>query len=387
MKHSKIKLILSMIFIFNCFSCYTFIDYRKYNQKKTSTKMFSSWEMVSGNEQRFNYNPEEIKLPLQKAFFHKHESVLVEQPLVSNTLLTLSLANGTVLFLTYDTLKHIGEKRLAYGIDHSGACENESYYIPNALGKYAVKIFKMVEFRDSRSVGYQHTTSGILLHNNHLFYMENGNKAKLVNLENGKLAWEKMFEEKCKSQPVLANDTLYISFINGDVKAIDWFSGNVFWNSNIGCAITNNPIVFNNRVFVFSKTGIWAKFCSRTGKLLWEKKNMPGVVAAPAWDGNSLYVASTDHKIHAVNPTTMKILWSFETDGVLTGQPFITKSHVIIGSWDKKIYILNKSDGTKDFEETFKKSVKSGLVYLNGKLYINVANRGTYVYTHSETSE
>ena len=383
MKKQNIIRFLILLIGLNFLSCYTFMNIKKYNQKKENTTDFTSWNMPGGNSLRYNYNPEEIKLPLQKTFFKKHQSVLAGQPLISNSTAALPLIVGEVMFLTYDSLLELGTKRLAYGIDHSGAVNDDYFYIPNALGNYSVKEFRMVKFPETRSLGLKHTSSGILFHDNYLFYLENGKTGKVFNLENGEFIWECKFEEISLGEPVLSGDVLYLAFINGNVKAVNWLTGKILWEQNIGSTIRNNPLIIGNSVFVFSKTGKWAELSRETGEVVWNMK-MYAVTASPSSDGELIYIASTNNKLYAFNPNDRKIIWTFTTKGVLTDQPFVTKTHVIIGSWDKKVYVINKKNGEMEFEETFKKPVKSGLLYVNGKLYINVANRGTYIYESSK---
>jgi len=304
---------------------------------------------------------------------------LAGQPLLSNSIAALPTVDGEVLFLTYDSLIGIGLKRLAYGTDHTGAVSGDYFYIPNALGQYSVKEFKITKFPEYRSLGFKHTISGILMVDNLLFFMERGTHGKLFHLKTGKVIWEKQFQETSLGEPVLAEDVLFLAFINGVVVAVDWQDGRIIWEKDLGVIIRNNPLVVGEQVFVFSKEGDWMALSTKNGEVLWQKKTAP-VVAPPASDGELIFIASTNNNLYAFHPGTHQVEWVFSSEGVLTDQPFVLKSHVLIGSWDKNVYVINKKTGKSEFAETFKKPVKKGLLYINGKLYINVANLGTYIY-------
>ncbi|MNQ63435.1 Outer membrane protein assembly factor BamB precursor [compost metagenome] len=183
-------------------------------------------------------------------------------------------------------------------------------------------------------------------------------------LESETIAWTvkatDSHTEMCANKVTLIDGVLYVSFINGEIFAIDNQTGAIFWKSRIGNStdqivlkdqlpvindgklfITsqngniyalnikdgsllwkykldspNNDIpvlVFDNKVFTQSGNNLYS-FEANTGKLLYQKDFGETMHGKPVTDGENVFIANEKNVLYALSPNKPDILWQFKLD-------------------------------------------------------------------------
>ncbi len=341
-----------------------------------------AWQIPYGNYLRYNYTSDRIELPLGVTARRKYLSPAMEQPIFGSGVLVLGRADGYGMILNGSTLKIIGEKKFTYGMNHAPVWAGNRMFFPNMLGNFAVKIIYTVHDSSMVTAGFKPAEAGIIVYREQLFFMEEGRRAKLLNIQTGKTVWEIPFSEQCITNPVFDGENIYLTFLNGDVVSLSWQQGNINWKIDCGTVLKNNVLLAGSSVYVFSKDGLWAEYKKDTGALSWKQDGMPPVVAPAAFDGEAIYIASLDHYLYIWDMQNKKILRKFSTGGILTAAPLVTPERIIVAGWDKKLYIFNKEGGT-DWSHEFKHALKSSPLLIKDKLYVSVAGEGIYLYENT----
>jgi len=160
--------------------------------------------------------------------------------------------------------------------------------------------------------------------------------------------------------PVVGEDLVYVSAINGVLYAIDRETGSFGWQQPKGIAEDERPQLVagpaldpeSNAVVVGSEDGRLYAYDAKTGE---PRDGFPFRVEDKIWstpvikDG-VVYFGSHDKHIYAVSLADGTLKWKFLTGGTVAGRPLLFRDMVIAGSFDKKLYAINIKDGRKVWE-------------------------------------
>lgn len=183
-------------------------------------------------------------------------------------------------------------------------------------------------------------------------------------LESETIAWTvkatDSHTEMCANGVTLVDGVLYVSFINGEIFAIDNQTGAIFWKSRIGNSTDQIvlkdqlPIVNDGKLFITSQNGniyalnikdgslLWKykldsanndipvlffdnkvftqsgnflySFEANTGKLIYQKDFGETMHGKPVTDGENVFIANGKNILFALSPSKPDILWQFKFD-------------------------------------------------------------------------
>ncbi|MCY2954418.1 MAG: PQQ-binding-like beta-propeller repeat protein [Planctomycetota bacterium] len=171
--------------------------------------------------------------------------------------------------------------------------------------------------------------------------------------------WYRSFHEEglsCGVQPIVANGTVYVGTIHGQLHAIDaetgkdrWSfqagggilhsaavaegacyfgamdgkiyavgadSGQLRWTCSTGKALWNAPIVAEKRVFIGGRDGFFYAIGADSGKLAWRTPVGGPILSSPAYDGGKVYVAGEDMRAYCFDARDGRILWTARLYGI-----------------------------------------------------------------------
>jgi len=163
--------------------------------------------------------------------------------------------------------------------------------------------------------------------------------------------------------PVVGEDLVYVSAINGVLYAIDRETGTIGstgWKQPRGQAEDDRPTLVagpaldleSNVVVVGSEDGGLYAFDAKTGE---PRDGFPfraedKIWSTPVIQDGVIYFGSHDKHVYAVSLADGTLKWKFLTGGVVAGRPLLFRDMVIAGSFDKKLYAINIKDGSKVWE-------------------------------------
>ena len=163
--------------------------------------------------------------------------------------------------------------------------------------------------------------------------------------------------------PVVGEDLVYVSAINGILYAIDRETGTIGktgWQQPRGLADEDRlPLVgepaldpASNVVVVGSEDGNLYAFDAKTGE---PREGFPfraddKIWSTPVIKDGVVYFGSHDKHVYAVSLADGTLKWKFLTGGAVAGRPLLFRDMVIAGSFDKKLYAINIKGGNKIWE-------------------------------------
>jgi len=129
------------------------------------------------------------------------------------------------------------------------------------------------------------------------------------------------------------------------------------WKFTTGRKIRSDPVIADTTVYVGGDCGKLFALELDTGKEKWSAKIVPHpeskdqvnwIRSAPAVCDGTVVCGADDGVMRAFDAKTGKPKWQFRTAGRIRSSPAITGDRVVFGSWDGNCYCVNLADG-KEF--------------------------------------
>lgn len=143
-------------------------------------------------------------------------------------------------------------------------------------------------------------------------------------------------DEYLRLSPVISENAIFTSSVNGEVAAINKMNGQTFWRVNTNHPISSGPGAGNGIVVVGSRRGDIIALEQTTGKQRWHASISGEVLAAPAISDQHVIVKATDGRVHSFHATDGHHLWTYqqtEPSLILRGasNPRIYHGYAIVG--------------------------------------------------------
>jgi outer membrane protein assembly factor BamB len=145
------------------------------------------------------------------------------------------------------------------------------------------------------------------------------------------------------------------------------------WSQSISAS--TEPIVANNVLYVGSIDHNVYAFNATTGAKLWSFQTKGYVFTEPAVVNGVLYVGSDDHNVYALNASTGAKLWSFATGNSVRGSPNVVNGVVYITSIDGFAYALNAQTGAQLWKTSIGFDYDSSPTVAHGMVFVTATNR------------
>jgi outer membrane protein assembly factor BamB len=161
--------------------------------------------------------------------------------------------------------------------------------------------------------------------------------------------WRTPLSGGVMSHLALHGGTLYVSAMDGSVRAVDPRSGRVRWTAKTKGYCHSSPVTDGRLVVVGSAdNGVYA-FDTRTGKTRWRFETGGPVYASAALAKGLAIIASGDGKVYGLDLQTGRERWRYAlppSNTAFVQSPAATDGErVYLGAWDKFLYTLDAATG------------------------------------------
>ncbi|AVX31344.1 Outer membrane protein assembly factor BamB [Carboxydocella thermautotrophica] len=175
------------------------------------------------------------------------------------------------------------------------------------------------------------------------------------------LLWQAEVKGSVQSAPLPWNKQLLVTSSDGQLTALDRFTGNRLWSYQVspeGEALVGGAVLFPEGAMAVAVDG-WAAAVNDEGQVLWQVKLPAGSLATPIWSGKYLICALATGQVVALAPENGGIVWNYKTGGGLRAQPVLAGNRLFVGSNDGYVYALAADSG----KLLWKTLINSGFYY------------------------
>jgi outer membrane protein assembly factor BamB len=189
-----------------------------------------------------------------------------------------------------------------------------------------------------------------------------------------------------KSIPQIAGTAMYYCGISTNLLAVNTANGAVIWTAPIGFDSSSTPLVDAGAVYVNSADGFFYAFNSVDGALRWKTQiggNAVLDLSSPAGSANFVYAGSDNGRMYALNKTSGAVAWKTATGGAVVSSPAYANGLVYVGSKDQSIYALDAVTGAQRWEYKTAFDVVASPIVVNDVVYIGSGDGNLYALNAS----
>ncbi|MBI3195597.1 MAG: PQQ-binding-like beta-propeller repeat protein [Ignavibacteriae bacterium] len=174
----------------------------------------------------------------------------------------------------------------------------------------------------------------------------------VIHLRTGKSVGSVDFDKALIGTPIVDENLMYVAIANTEegLQAYDLARGKIVWKAKLG-GIETSPLLINNKLYVTTLNGYAYCIEKNSGIVVWKFllplfERSAFIHSSPASDGNVLVFGCDDGSVFCLSLVDGKLLWRTETGKSIFSSPSISDGKVYVGSQDEYIYALNINDGT-----------------------------------------
>lgn len=201
----------------------------------------------------------------------------------------------------------------------------------------------------------------------------------------GEVRLESKFNAKFRSTPLILEDQIILCSEKGKVFSVGRGDGKIIWEKKFDNECFSSPVFDRGTIYIPMKNN--ALFAlSVEGEIKWEFRTKGVIFSSPAIasDG-SIYITGMDHQLYKITPNG-KLRWKFKAGRWIISSPVIDiDGNVYFGSYDRYFYSVNsrgklrwKYKGRGSFNAT---------PAIDSKGIIYTGNSSGYVYKFSSVGK
>lgn len=209
----------------------------------------------------------------------------------------------------------------------------------------------------------------------------------------GDQSWRYMLDGPMNSAPITAGGVVYVSSEVGDsdlIYALDASTGVELWQYELPSSWVLALMEVEGVLYVGSNgpsyipTGHVHALDASTGREIWHRRMSPGWVSSPAVGGGTVYFASRRGEdapgffrsfdfghVHAVDASTGAELWRSKTDFHVLYSPMVVEDALYVGSMSGRVSALDSSSGDQLWSYEAGAWLRSSPVTVDGKVYFS----------------
>lgn len=165
-----------------------------------------------------------------------------------------------------------------------------------------------------------------------------------------------------------SGERIYIATIEHKVLAVNFTSGTIEWNVDLGAAIAGGVNLVDGKLVVGTFTDKIIALDPATGATLWETAADGWVWMAPVISGDTIFATDLGGVLRAVKLADGAPVWRATLDAAIQAGPVIDGERLYIGTTKGKVRAYSVADGTQVWEQTVKGGIYGDLRVSGGKL-------------------
>lgn len=182
--------------------------------------------------------------------------------------------------------------------------------------------------------------------------------------------------------PVIADDVVIAGYDNGKLVALSIQDGKVLWEKSIAVPrgrtelerlvdIDADPVVINDTIYVVTYQGNLSAVDIYSGQILWSRE-MSSTTGLDAIPGEAIYVTDDEGNVWAIQDGSGDALWrQTKLERRQTSAPAVVGDYIVVGDLEGYLHWIAREDGrfvsrkqVADAPILAKPLVKNGLIYI-----------------------
>ncbi|VAX00305.1 hypothetical protein MNBD_GAMMA22-100 [hydrothermal vent metagenome] len=213
--------------------------------------------------------------------------------------------------------------------------------------------------------------------NGFVYVSSQDGKIQKLQLDSGKLVWEKQLNNWLYP-PVVTGNRIIVGGGNSKLYAFDTKTGKLLWLRHIGQELVYRPIEAKTNIVIITTYGSEVIALNvKTNRIIWSIKNTSAAYT-PVVNNEQLFYGDQNGIIRAVNLETGNENWHTQLNGVIRSIPAIDFTHsntVWIGTERGQLTALNKTNGSIQWQKQLTESIVHSPLPIKNRVYLKIESK------------
>lgn len=226
-------------------------------------------------------------------------------------------------------------------------------------------------------LGKDCSTAPLILGNDVIVTYAGDKKYSLASydLTAGKINWRKNYGD-IQTSPVMKDNYVYFSGLNGNFYKVDEHSGVKIWKFNTKAPVHSTCAIGTSLAVLGNDKGTIYGVDLNTGEEKWKIETGQPVISTPLINSDNVYIGGNDSNYYCINQDSGNVVWKVNLHTkIIGGSALDANGNLIVGCVDGNVYSLNSSSGAVNWK-----------MRSNGTIISSPVISGNYVYFSSYDS-
>ncbi len=199
-------------------------------------------------------------------------------------------------------------------------------------------------------------------------------------------SWQFTCGDEIRSQPLVNEDTVYISSYDKRLYALSTEKGRLMWRFTAEDGFAASPYLHARKIYVGAEDGHLYSLDSITGRELWSFKTDGPIRCSAVASKKHIYFGSDDGNLYALDRITGHLIWQFATGAPIRSRPYVQESEngrIFFGAENGYFYCLDMA-GNERWRFESPRAFTSSPAYSDGLVIVGGVDRSLYAF-ESET--
>ena len=312
---------------------------------------------------------------------------------VSGSILTagrtvlLSLLNGEFVALRLEDGKQAGTKRLGRGPVAGLTLFNDKVYFTLPLDRKQFRSYDIAKGKYDWKIPLKSRACPIAADSLRLYVTGQHHRLYCLNRADGSILWEKREEGPISTGPVLHGDKVFYCDRKGTVFCRESSSGRLVWktiltdtSSGLVPVPYSEPVVAEEHLFITTLAGTICALRISDGNILWQRSFSDPIYASPATRPGAVVIPLSSGQVVSLDAQTGENHWMYDSGMLMNSTAVFTGPLLSVVSTKGDILILSAESG----DELWRGEVEGRIITppVIASEYLLIADDKKWVYAY-----
>ena len=269
----------------------------------------------------------------------------------------------------------------------------------DSQNNYDGSIEKLSKFKFKKISNFYQKEPNIIFNKSNIFFFD-GNGSIIKFEDSSKLVWKKNYYSKAekKSKPFLFfnknKDTLIVADNISKYYALDINNGKLLWQKNNSSPFNSQIKIYKDKFYIIDLENVIHCYSIKNGEEIWKYKTENFFIKSQkrlsiAIDDNKIYFNNSIGDITALNVNNGDFIWQMPTQNTqIYGDAFLLKTSdlvinensIFFSNNKNEFYSVNKKSGNLNWKNKINSDLRPILI---GKVIFTISNEGFLISVDS----